>query len=296
MRRSDQRCNLIAGELNQAQRNGDIRAYGNLLTRFKGCNYYNQAMNVYNSMVQNANNQRCNQLLNQLNQAQRQKDVRTYGNLLNQSRDCSFYNQALNVHNGMKSNQNVQAMTNFMGGLMQIMDQRNNPNTNRPSFPPPKPQRSNPPSRPNNPPPSTTQTGNGGMSQADCEKKFCPVCVGPSNTIDLIGVSMNRQCTDCREKYRKKIQDCVKGGVSANRPDNSMSQFKKYQVIKCVVPIKDNKGKIIRYKTFYEFSGPSRARPKRTKCSAVGSGTWEECLDKARNYNQRYGFDHSVMP
>jgi hypothetical protein len=296
MRRSDQRCNQIAGELNQAQKNGDIRAYGNLLSRFKGCNYYNQALNVYNSMVQNANNQRCNQLLNQLNQAQRQKDVRAYGNLLNQSRDCSFYNQAVNVYNGMKNNQNMQAMNNFMGGLMQIMDQRNNPNDNRPSVPPRNSQPPKPPSRPNTPPSSTTQTGNGGMSQADCEKKFCPVCVGPSNTIDLIGVSMNRQCTDCREKYRKKIQDCVKGGVSANRRDNSLSQFKKYQVIKCVITIKNDKGKIIGYKTFYEFSGPSRARPKKAKCSAVWTGTWEECLNRARYYNKKYDTKHSVMP
>lgn len=290
MRRSDQRCNEIAGQLNQAQKIGDIRTYGVLLNRFKGCDHYNQALNVYNSMVQDANNQRCNQLLNQLNQAQKRRDVRAYGNLLNQARDCSYYNQALSAYNSMKNNQTMETMTNFMGGLMQIMDQRNNPNTNRPSSPPRNTQS-------NTPPPRNTQQGTSTMSRDDCEKKFCPPCSeSAGNTIDLIGVSMNSQCTDCRKKYKKKIEDCAKGGVSANRRGNSLSQFKKYQVIKCSIPVKNSDGEIIRYRIFYEFSGPSRGRPRGANCSVVGNGTWDECIDKARAYNKKFGLDHGVMP
>ena len=295
MRRSDERCNFISDQLNQAQRNGDIRLYGTILQSFKGCDYYNQALNVYNAMVQNANNQRCNQLINQLNQAQRQKDVRTYQSLLSQSQDCSFYNQAQNVYNGMKNQQTMQAMNNFMGGLMQIMNQKNNPNNRRSPYQSPPPQRPKPPSGPSNPTTSTTQTGGSAMSQVDCEIKFCPVCKG-GNNIDLIGVSVNNQCNDCRKQYKKKIDDCAKGGISANRAGNSMSQFKKYQVIKCTVPVKDSKGKIIRYNSFYEFSGPSRKRPQGARCAVVGNGTWDECIDKARDYNKRNGINHSVMP
>ena len=291
MIRTNERCNDIARQLDQAQRRGDIRTFRSLLDRFKGCNHYNAAFSHYNTMVQNANNQRCNTLLNQLNDAQKRRDVRAYNSLLSQAKGCSFYHQALGIYNGMKNQQNLQAFNNFLGGMMQIMNQpAGGRNPTRPPSRPPGNTR--PPSR-NNPP--TTAGGGGGMSQVDCEKKFCPVCA-TGGSIDLIGVSVNTQCNDCRKRFKKKIEDCQRGGVSANRPDVSMSRFKKYQVLKCKVPVRDYTGRITGFREFYEFSGPSRKRPEKTDCTVVGNGTWDECIDQAHYYNKKFNTRHNVMP
>lgn len=300
MLQTDRRCNEIAGQLNSAQQRGDIRTYQTLLNQFRDCNHYNTAVTAYNNMVQNANYQRCQSLLNQLNQAQQRGDVRTYGSLLNQAGDCPFYSQAGNVYNGMKNQQTMQAVNTFLGGMMQIINQQNQGNDG-PSRPPLAP---NPPGNSYNRPPQTTtrppSTGTnqaGGLSQAECEKKFCPVCA-TGGSIDLIGVSVNQQCNDCRSRFKKKIEDCMRGGVSANRQGASMSQFRNYQVIECRKPVMDYAGRITGYNRFYEFSGPGRRRPNGSDCSVVpnGNGTWEECIDRAQKYNQQAGNGYQVLP
>ncbi|MCD4678450.1 MAG: hypothetical protein K8S18_21045 [Desulfobacula sp.] len=75
-----------------------------------------------------------------------------------------------------------------------------------------------------------------------------------------------------------------------------MSRFKKYQVLKCKVPVRDYTGRITGFREFYEFSGPSRKRPKQAYCTVIGNGTWDECIDQAHYYNSKYKTRHNVMP
>ncbi len=291
MLQTDRYCNEITNQLNAASSRGDIRTYQSLLDGYKNCNHYNDALAVYNNMVRDANNRHCTTLLAQLNDAQRRRDVAAYGRLLNQARNCSFYNQAYNIYTGMQNQQNLQAFNNMLSGLMGMINQQNSGG----STPPPRPGvNSGPPV--NRPPQNTGEvTANtGGMSRDACEKKFCPVCA-TGGSVDLLGVSVNKQCNDCRARYKTKIEDCMRGGVSANRPDNTMSQFRNYQVVKCRVPIKDYQGRVMYYKDIFDFSGPNRGRPANANCTVVQNGTWEECIDLARKYNQRYNTGHNVL-
>ncbi len=300
---TDQRCNELTQQMNDAQQRGDLQTYEYLLNSYRDCNFYNQAVAIFNSMVQNANNQYCNNLLNQLNNAQSRRDIAGYGALLNQAVNCPFYNQALDIYNGMKNQQNLQAFNTFLNGMSQILEQQNRNNRTTPPPPPvtvtPPPVVVRPPAGGVNPPTTNVPpvtTGGGQMSQADCEKKFCPVCA-TGGSVDLLGVSVNQQCNDCRKKFKAQIEDCMRGGVSANRPDAGTAQFNTYRVIKCKVPVRDYTGRIVRYRIFYEFSGKNRKYPTGAECSAIGNScTWEGCIDMAQKYNIRDNTGYSVLP
>ena len=54
-----------------------------------------------------------------------------------------------------------------------------------------------------------TSGGGGGASHEECEKRFCSMCGG--NSIDLIGVSFNDQCNECREVNKANIRACMEG-------------------------------------------------------------------------------------
>ena len=142
-----------------------------------------------------------------------------------------------------------------------------------------------------NPPTSTS-----GMNTSDCELKFCPVCAKGSTGVDLLGVAVNSQCTACRTQYKKKIASCAKGDSRSGGKGNSISKFNTYAVIKCRTPIKDYKGKIIRYEIFYDFYGPERTYPKNTSCTTVSKGTWKQCIDKASRLNSSVNTQHMVLP
>jgi hypothetical protein len=299
---TDQRCNDITRQLNDAQQRGDLQAYQSLLNIYRDCEHFNDAVSIYNAMIQNSNDQYCNTLLNQLNDAQSRRDIAAYGALLNQAANCSFYNQALNIYDGIKNQRNAQALNTFLDGMAQILAQQNRGRTPPPQPPPtaatPPPPIVRPPPVINPPPGNVPQvtTGGGGMTKIDCEKKFCPVC-STGGSVDLLGVSVNKQCNDCRIKFKTQIEDCARGGVSVNRPNAGMSQFNDYRVLKCKVPVTDNTGRIIQYRVFYEFSGQSRKYPTGADCAAIGnSGTWEQCIDLARQYNMRDDTKYNVLP
>ncbi|MEX1311559.1 MAG: hypothetical protein AB1Z65_14130, partial [Candidatus Sulfomarinibacteraceae bacterium] len=54
-----------------------------------------------------------------------------------------------------------------------------------------------------------TSGGGGGASHEECEKRFCSMCGG--NSIDLIGVSFNDQCNECREVNKANIRARMEG-------------------------------------------------------------------------------------
>jgi hypothetical protein len=60
-------------------------------------------------------------------------------------------------------------------------------------------------------PPGGGGGGGGGRSQQDCERQYCSMC---SNDVDLIGVSVDSQCNECRKVNAANIKACVEGGVA----------------------------------------------------------------------------------
>jgi methyl-accepting chemotaxis protein len=290
---TDRRCNDLTAKLNDAQRKGDLQTYRSILNAYQRCNHYHQAQANYNAMVEAGQNRFCNDLANRLNNAQRRGDLSVYGSLLGEASGCSYYNEARDIYEGMKNQRNMQVLSAFVGGMVQALDQQN---TGRAAPPrPPPPSRSVQPAgntgSATKPPPTT----GGGMSRTDCEKKFCPVCA-TGGSVDLLGVSVNQQCNDCRKKFKAKIEDCMRGGVSTHRPDSDMSQFNTYRVIKCKMPVKDSKGRVVRYKDYYEFAGGKRKYPSGVSCTAVSTGTWDNCYRLAQEYNSRHKTGYRVNP
>jgi hypothetical protein len=51
----------------------------------------------------------------------------------------------------------------------------------------------------------------GGGSQQECERKYCSMCGEVGETIDLIGVSVNSQCNECRSVNAANIKACGEG-------------------------------------------------------------------------------------
>ncbi len=134
-----------------------------------------------------------------------------------------------------------------------------------------------------------------GMSFAECDKKFCPVCYEGETQIDLFGVQVNRQCNKCRKENKTKIDDCINGGSAANSPDRNLSEFKNYTVYKCTWTW-NNYGEI-RHEIFYDYTGPEHTGKRKGECTNVSKGTAHECYWKASNLNSQYGtVNHLVLP
>lgn len=53
-----------------------------------------------------------------------------------------------------------------------------------------------------------TSGGGSGLSQGECEKKFCPMCKGD---IDLLAVAVDSQCNECRSVNDANIKACMAG-------------------------------------------------------------------------------------
>lgn len=58
-------------------------------------------------------------------------------------------------------------------------------------------------------PPGGGGGGGGGRSEQDCERQYCSMCF---NDIDLLGVSVDSQCNECRRVNAANIQACMEGG------------------------------------------------------------------------------------
>ncbi len=54
-----------------------------------------------------------------------------------------------------------------------------------------------------------TTGGGGGRSQQDCERQYCSMCF---NDVDLLGVSVDSQCNECRRVNAANIRACMEGG------------------------------------------------------------------------------------
>lgn len=137
-----------------------------------------------------------------------------------------------------------------------------------------------------------------GLSREECEAKFCPVCT-TGGSVDLLGVSVNPQCTECRARFKTQIEDCMRGGASAQRRDASMSGFRNYRVLRCTVrtPIRDREGRIVEYReyTFFDVAGPNRQAPRNAACTTMETCTWEECIRLAEQSNSNAGTGHQVL-
>ena len=141
---------------------------------------------------------------------------------------------------------------------------------------------------------ANTQSSNN-MSISGCELKFCPVCAKGSKGVDLLGLAINPQCNDCRKKYRGKISDCAKGISSPGNTGNSISKFNTYSVLECKKPYKDGNGRTF-YLKFYEVTGPSRPGkpPSDYRCSPIFKGSWNACIDKGRDLNERGNTHYNI--
>lgn len=135
-----------------------------------------------------------------------------------------------------------------------------------------------------------------GMSFAECDKKFCPICYEGETQIDLFGVQVNRQCNKCRKENKTKIDDCIKGGSAANSTDRNLSEFRNYTAYKCTWTWKDSY-KVIHHEIFYDYTGPEHTGKRKGKCTNVSKGTAHECYWKASDLNSQYGtVNHLVLP
>ncbi len=118
----------------------------------------------------------------------------------------------------------------------------------------------------------------GGPGWDACVKKFCPHC---GDSLVIMGESPDRQCENCKTKEKRNIEDCVKGGAAADRPDTEIRSFRKYRMETCWTERWDADQGISRKRYSCHCVGPDRPRPSGKKgCEPFARGeayTLVEC-------------------
>lgn len=124
-------------------------------------------------------------------------------------------------------------------------------------------------------------TSKPGGDPKECEIKYCPSCADTG--IDLIGVAVNSQCTDCRKAKGAQIASCIRGeksgqGTKYVRPDYIVICYEKWNP----TTEKYECGPTSIVKT----SAPRKGRIR----ELFGPATWSDCYDKEQEiFKERYG-------
>ena len=115
-----------------------------------------------------------------------------------------------------------------------------------------------------------TSGGGGGLSQGECELKFCPMCKGD---IDLLAVAVDSQCNECRSVNDANIRACMAG--TATGP--AVATTATYRLV-CVRTDSDSQGCIL-----YTCLDPEDVKgPNDTVVGTYHS--WEQCYKQSFSY------------
>ncbi|MEE4273920.1 MAG: PASTA domain-containing protein [Thermoanaerobaculales bacterium] len=113
-------------------------------------------------------------------------------------------------------------------------------------------------------------TGGGGRSAADCERQYCPMCF---NDVDMLGVSVDPQCMECRRLNGAKISACARGESAGAATQTTAT----YRVV-CALSEPDANGR--RRYTFCSCVEPGGSISPGSYVAWTGR-SWDECRDKA---------------
>jgi len=98
----------------------------------------------------------------------------------------------------------------------------------------------------------------GGPGWDACVKKFCPHC---GDSLAIMGKSPDRQCQSCKAREKRNIDDCVKGGAAADRPDAEIRSFRNHRMELCWTERWDADHGVSRKSYSCHCVGPDRPRP-----------------------------------
>jgi len=128
---------------------------------------------------------------------------------------------------------------------------------------------------------STANTQSSGGDPKQCELKYCPSCADAG--IDLIGVAVNSQCTDCRKTKKEQITSCIRGEKSGQGTKYVPPDY----IVICYEKWDSNAKKYVCGSTsIVKVSAPKQGRTRKL----FGPATWSDCYDKEQEiFEQKYG-------
>lgn len=228
------RCTQLEGQFWELMKNNQVDAAANILLQATDCPFYPRGQEIMNSMAQIA----CQNFEIEILRACQASDINRAQGLLAQAQQngCNVSQETYNAvqstirfaqqqAQAQRNQQMLQAWSQFMNNMNQLLQQQMPGRTNRP----------NPPVFPNpgggggmrtqGPTGPTGGGGGGGRSPQDCEKQFCPMC---GNDVDLLGQSVDPQCMECRRLNAEKISACSRGDANTGA---AVATTKVYRVI-----------------------------------------------------------------
>jgi hypothetical protein len=122
----------------------------------------------------------------------------------------------------------------------------------------------------------STGGAGGGRSAEDCERQYCPMCF---NDVDMLGVSVDPQCMECRRLNGAKISACARGESAGGATQTTAT----YRVV-CILSEPDANGH--RRYTYCSCVEPGGSIGSSSIVVWTGR-SWDECHDQAYSIPRR---------
>ena len=281
-----------------------------LLSQAVNCDFYQRGV----AALQGEHNMHCQELNNQILAACLQRNVARAQALMQQAyaQRCPLSSQAMSCVNDIQRSQQIQRqqqnaqawnqLFNTMNDLVQMQQQMNqqrhddtadalrqnqlsNIFGSNPRVPVGDPLNSSGYQSPTDyqPPPGTsggssggTSGGGGGRSAEDCLREYCPMCF---NDVDLIGVSRDPQCNECRSVNHANIVACQEGRSAGPAVGTTTT----YRIV-CSLTDPDANGN--RYCFSYGCIDPSSVMQGNWRLIR-STRSWDTCMDEANRLNSQ---------
>ncbi|MBN2337433.1 MAG: PASTA domain-containing protein, partial [Acidobacteria bacterium] len=260
------------------------------LSRSRDCEFYNRGAAAVQSELDLA----CRRLDLQIRQACIARDLPAAQGLVAeaQARQCTISPEALAAIRNVEQANRQQQWGQLFGAMNDIIriqqEQRNAsrsgsvpapraPVVQNPTIPPIQvPRNTTPAVREPAPGAATPTTGGAtGRSRSECERQYCPMCF---NDVDLLSVSVDPQCNQCRKVRATNIEACMAGGAGGT----GAALTGTYRLV-CHRPESPLPGQANGCSS-YSCLGPRDV--KRAQDTVVGQyNSWDACKATSDNYN-----------
>jgi hypothetical protein len=278
------RCEELSAAFWSAMTAHRLEEAQDTLSRSRDCEFYNRGAAAIQSEIDLA----CRQLDLEIRQACLAGDLAAAQGLVGQAqiRQCTVGPEALAaIRNAEQANRQHQwgQLFGAMSDMIRIQQERNAARNNappparapvvqNPTIPPIPVPRSTTPAAAN--PPSggtTTAGGTTGRSRSDCERQYCPMCF---NDVDLLSVSVDPQCNQCRKVRATNIEACMAGRAGGTGAALTGS----YRLV--CHPLAGQPDRC----SGYSCLGPRDV--KRAEDTVIGQyNSWDACKATSDNYN-----------
>jgi hypothetical protein len=286
-----------------------------LLPQAVNCDFYQRGM----AALHGEHNLHCQELNNQILAACLQRNVARAQALMQQAyaQRCPLSSQAMSCVNDIQRSQQIQQqqqnaqawnqLFNTMNNLVQMQQQMNqqrhddtadtlsqNQLSNifgtNPQVPTGDPLNSSGYQSPSDyqPPPGTSGgpsggtsgggggTSGGGASAEDCLRQYCPMCF---NDVDMLGVSRDPQCNECRSVNHANIVACQEGRSAGPAVGTTTT----YRIV-CVLSNPDANGN--RYCVHYSCIDPGTVMQGNWRLIR-STRSWDTCVDEAHRMSSQ---------